>query len=83
MTTKQAISIIAREAIARGAEEIRSGGWELFPEIGENDWEAVCDRMQELAKWADPEKFREAYHLLEARAQRSDNSQFANGGDRG
>lgn len=71
MTPKQAIKIVAREAIARGAEQMRNDGWELFPELGENDWEAVCDQMREIAKWPHHDEFGEAYHLLEARAEQA------------
>ena len=71
MTPRRAIRIIAREAIARGAEKIRNGGWEDFPEIGERDWEAICDKMQEIAPWPDHDEFGEAYHLLETRAEHS------------
>ena len=72
MTPARALRVVAKEAIARGVEGVREDGWEDFPEIGEHDWEAVCDLMERLTPRPDHQEFADAYHLLEARAEHSE-----------
>ncbi len=60
-----ALDTIAREALARCAEEVQ---WEDYPDIGENDWHRVIFRAKSLAPRQDPRAVRQAYALLEERA---------------
>jgi hypothetical protein len=64
----EAIDIVARGALTKQAREAE---WEDYPEIGENDWRAVCDRMDELANGPTGDEFEAAYQFLTERAEAS------------
>lgn len=69
MTVDEAITIVARAAIAAiVASASVEDSWESFPEIGEDDWEAVVQRAEELTVPTAAE-YEEAYALLSARAE--------------
>ena len=65
----RAITTVAEQAIH---EATRDGGrvpeWEDYPEIGENDWQAVLDRVDRMTWAPDQAKYDAAYALLAARA---------------
>ena len=42
--------------------------WGEYPELGQNDWERVIERVEALAPHPPAEQYMEAYALLEARA---------------
>lgn len=69
MTGDEAIEIIARHAVARSVESLAEEGWDFYPEIGEHDWERIVAKAQELRPWPEAAEFKEAYKLLEARAE--------------
>jgi hypothetical protein len=69
----QAIDVVARRAISAAAEpsfacEVE---WGNYPEIGEYDWLAVAERVNEIRRSLDPpqESFDAAYALLESRVE--------------
>jgi hypothetical protein len=70
----RAVDVVARRAIATAAEpdygtEIE---WGNYPEIGENDWRLVTERVDEIRRSLDPpqESYDAAYALLEERAEK-------------
>ena len=72
MTPEDAIDIVAQHAIAAMVEDGDEDLWEDYPEVGEADWLAICDKMNELAPYPNPERYEAAYSLLEARAEHTD-----------
>ena len=71
-TPARAIKAVARELVALAVERYARDGWEDFPEIGENDWDRVVEKAQKLAPWPRPTDFIEAYGVLEARAEHTE-----------
>jgi hypothetical protein len=69
MTLEQAIEIIARQVIAAACTEdfATEVDWGNYPEIGENDWRAVVERVEALTIPPAPSDWHAAYALLEAR----------------
>ncbi|HTF53643.1 MAG TPA: hypothetical protein VK735_39875 [Pseudonocardia sp.] len=61
----EAIDTVARNALARAAEDVE---WGMYDEIGENDWEAVKERMAEIAKGPETDVYWAAYDYLKNRA---------------
>ena len=68
MTPQEAIDIVATHVIATAAEGVSEDGWCNYPEIGEDDWNAVDKRVAELAPYPRDETYNEAYVLLQGRA---------------
>jgi len=68
VTPEQAIDIIARTALAADSSSVEDA-WENYPEIGEEDWEWVIQRAEELRVYPSDDEYREAYALLSARAE--------------
>jgi len=69
LAAKQAITTIAKQAIylaTRGEDDGVDVAWENYPEIGDNDWQAVLEEVDRLAP--PPDGFAAAYALIEARA---------------
>lgn len=68
-TTEEAIDIVARRVINDRLDE-PFDFWDGYPEIGEDDWLAVCNRVRELANAGAPHvgEYESAYALLESRA---------------
>lgn len=64
---EEAIDTVARYVLASQCEDIY-GEWEVFPEIGEHDWEQVCERTTYLARFPAFKDLRAAYELLASRA---------------
>lgn len=75
MRVDDALDIIAKRCIANLVEHDKGGNgstqWEDWPEIGEQDWFRVLERMNELVP-DDPrgDKVKQAYATLAARAVR-------------
>lgn len=75
MRVDDALDIIAKRCIANLIEHDKGGNgstqWEDWPEIGEQDWSRVLERMDELVP-DDPagDKVKQAYATLAARAVR-------------
>jgi hypothetical protein len=69
MTVDEAIDIVARRALAYAADDIADEAWDMYPEIGEFDWEAVAGRVRALAPHPPHETYLEAYAFLKARAE--------------
>jgi len=59
-----AIDTVAQAVLYDAAQKVE---WGDYPEIGENDWQDVIDRLDELAPH--PDGYLEAYDLLEKRAE--------------
>jgi hypothetical protein len=65
MTPEDAIFTIAEQIVSREVYP----EWDLYPEIGEHDWERVCEVVEAMTPPAPSDaKFKEAYALLESRA---------------
>jgi hypothetical protein len=70
MMTSTAIYIVAQAFVSRAIEDALGEGWGLYPEIDENDWEAVAECARRLTPNHPPtDEFLTAYAHLEARAQ--------------
>lgn len=63
-----AVAIIAQQILARAADTAQHE-WENYPEIGEADWDAVLAKVTDLAPFPEPDMYKDAYALLEARAE--------------
>jgi hypothetical protein len=68
MTPEEAIDVVARHVIATAARGVAEDGWCNYPDIGEDDWNAVDQRVQVLAPPPADETYNEAYVLLQERA---------------
>jgi hypothetical protein len=68
VTPDEAIETVARHVIAVAAREVAEDGWCNYPDIGEADWNAVDQRVTELASFPADETYNEAYVLLQERA---------------
>ena len=73
MWDREAISAVARHLIADRLDAYDVGDmWDQYPEIGEHDWYAVTQRVQEIIKATvkppSAERFKAAYERLESRA---------------
>jgi hypothetical protein len=73
-TTAAAIALVARAVAWRlidGACDFGAApdNWSSYPEIGENDWEAVVNVMRGLIAAPADEEFTGAYAHLESRAK--------------
>lgn len=68
MTLDEAVAIIAQDILAHAAEGTQ--GWENYPDIGEDDWERVMIKVDQLATpWPDRVAFLEAHEFMENRAK--------------
>jgi hypothetical protein len=69
MTLEEAIRIVAQQAVwaACDGSGIAPPEWGLYPEIGENDWNAVLVEIEHITPPPAPSDFHAAYALLEAR----------------
>jgi len=65
----QAIDIVARHALARAAIEVIEDGWGFYDEVGEQDWHAIAERVEELAPFPDLATYEAAYGFLTERAE--------------
>jgi hypothetical protein len=70
-TTTAAISLVARAVAWQLIDDACDFGdtWSSYPEIGENDWEAVISIMRGLIAAPADEEFTGAYAHLESRAK--------------
>jgi hypothetical protein len=68
MTPEEAIDTVARHVVGNAVETFVEDGWDLYPEIGEQDWERVVAKTRELVPEHTVERYREAYKILEDRA---------------
>jgi hypothetical protein len=68
-TTEFAIEVVARMAIFNQLDKIE---WEDYPDIGEDDWQEVLDRIDTIGYGLKPmdDDYAEAYALLESRAEK-------------
>jgi hypothetical protein len=70
ISTPEAIAVITRHFMHGAIEHEAENGWELYPEISENDWVRVQGAAQSLlGELPTREEFECAYQHLEARAQ--------------
>jgi hypothetical protein len=70
----EAIDTLARQCVADVIESNTDAtelGWESYPEVGEQDWEAIVDRVRQVAKSIQPSIFQRnaAYEFLSARSE--------------
>lgn len=65
---QEAVDIVAQHVIAHGAENISRDGWDIYPEIGKDDWLTISERVKRLAAYPDVEQFKAAYDYLTHRA---------------
>lgn len=70
----EAIDAVARVVLDRMTErDAVLDVWDSFPEIGEDDWTAVADRVRELVAGLEPDKpagtYEGAYAFLARRAE--------------
>jgi len=63
----EAVDIVARWIIAYQARNV---DWSDSPEIGEDDWDTVRDRIAELTEGPAADEFDAAYDYLAARANK-------------
>lgn len=70
MNLRQAVTIIAKAQIATGAEWELGEAWEMWPEVGEHDWERIqAEARRLIEKLRPPRQAIEAAEMyLEARA---------------
>lgn len=65
----RAITTVAEHAIHQAT---RDGGrcpeWEDYPDIGENDWHAVLQKIDRMTEAPERDKYEAAYALLALRA---------------
>jgi hypothetical protein len=76
-TTQRAIDTVARRVLAQTVEcalNRKDVDWGDYPEIGEDDWEKVCNRVRELAERGDvqDEHYQPAYRYLAGRADNAE-----------
>jgi hypothetical protein len=64
-----AIGVVARHVAAYLIEQEVGEAWESFPEIGEDDWQDVVDRVGRMVRFPDRDAYAAAYALLQSRAQ--------------
>lgn len=69
MTGDEAIEVVARHALACAAEDMADEWGHWGAEVGENDWEQVCDKALELCPFPADSQYKEAYALLSGRAE--------------
>ncbi len=62
------VDIVARQMLANNVDRFEDGGWEEMPDIGEGDYEAIVDRIREIAP--DQKDFAVAIKFLEERAEK-------------
>ena len=76
MDAEGAARVVARHVIANAAHQDLVGEmWELYPEIGQYDWDAVCDEVENVLRVnvrTPLDEFEEAYEVLADRADRED-----------
>ena len=58
-----AIGVVAQHVLASRAESVEDD-WERYPEVGESDWEAVCQHVTELQVYPSEDDYREALKVL-------------------
>lgn len=66
----KALTVIAQQVLAHLSEAAKYE-WENYPEVGEFDWDAVLDKVADLASFPDADDYRTAYNLLATRAERT------------
>jgi hypothetical protein len=59
-----ALERLAQQVVYNAVQDVE---WESYPEIGEHDWERVCERLGRMARPVNILDYREAYALLERR----------------
>lgn len=66
----EAIDVIAKQAIKSASANFQPVEWENYPEIGEQDWVRVVERVGEIAALIAPDQseFEAAYDYLKERA---------------
>lgn len=62
------IQLVARQVLADLATKVEEER-ESYPEIGENDWKAVCQRVADFAAAPPKELYDFSYQVLAARAE--------------
>ena len=66
MNDEEALDIIALNIASQALAE--AGAWEDYPEIGQFDWDKICDRVSALAYPPSHSDFQMAYNLTASRA---------------
>lgn len=70
----EAVDVVARRVIADVLDPLAVGDlWENYPDLGEDDWQAVQTRVQEIITGGvgriDQTTYTAAYDYLESRAE--------------
>lgn len=68
MTINEAIKVMAGWALARAAEKAAEDDWELYEEVGENDWERIAYELRGLAPYPGKVDMARALDVLRERA---------------
>ena len=66
--TDAAIDVVAHDALGKRQRDLL---WEDYPEIGERDWAAVVERVDQISEGLtpDPHELQQAMALLASRAE--------------
>lgn len=71
MTVQGAVRVVARHVIASAVENQYGEMWEMYPDIGEHDWDRVCEEVEVILNESirgPSREFDMAYGLLDLRA---------------
>lgn len=64
------LAIVAQHAVAIAANDLCETGWELYPEIGEEDWKRIVGYILNATPYPPDDQYQPAYDRLSARAER-------------
>ena len=67
MTHDEALVVVARKVAHNMLSD--TDLWELYPEVGEYDWEQIEELIGQMVAEVDHQEFLEAYALLESAAE--------------
>ena len=70
----EAVDIVAHHLVAALVSQWAGGEWDMYPEISEDDWDAIVKRTEQIADNMRPDTigFDAAYQYLEERADHGD-----------
>lgn len=67
-----AFKIIAQDVISSAMRRFEEDSWENYPDIGEEDWDAIIAMALNMTDPPTSGEYESAYDFLEARAQKFD-----------
>lgn len=72
MNAEEAIRIVARHALVRSIEQHLDDDWDMYPDIGESDWDRVCSAARAMVVEPTDTTYGKAYKFLADRADHSE-----------